>query len=377
MNIQVHLIRSSEVSRENLQRVANYLQGFPGVMAFKTHDFSYSIGRNIPLDGEMKLPKLVTIAKMDDSVFFQPVNKKEWSNPDEHPFLDFFEICDAFRAEHHIAPEDHVFLLTSKRNSHNWFAAPDKDFLKKNYFIQMDEWEFYTQSDNLYPVAYQLATLMLKSYMFRAFSEYEAARHMRPIGCMLDFCQRKKDISIKMRTADICPDCQQLILERGVPPILTSQTLRIMDSIRQAILFKERFQITQQSPGIWISANGKDIGVNDIGNLSFQFNPLENAMYRFFLNHPEGVQLSFLQDHRSEILALYTQNDVSGSAEQIESRINELVDPNSNSASEKISRIKRKIIALVGSDMSNDLIIHGKSGEPKKIHLDRSRVEFR
>jgi hypothetical protein len=60
--------------------------------------------------------------------------------------------------------------------------------------------------------------------------------------------------------------------------------------------------------------------------------------------------------------------------ENINSRINELIDPNSNSASEKISRIKRKITELLGAEMAHELIIQGPTGEPKKILLDRSKV---
>jgi hypothetical protein len=376
MNIQVHIFRSTDVSKENLQRVVEYLSSYPGIMQFIAHDFSVQLGRNEDLQ-VMSDAVSQKIDRSTKSVFFQPINEKNWASKEGQSFPDFFEACDAFRNQENIPEDEHIFLLTSKRNNLNWFAAPDVKTNKLNYFIQMDEWEFYTQSDKLYPVAYQLATLVLKSYMFRNFAEYEQARHMRPIGCMLDFCQRKKDVSIKMRTADICPACQELILEREVPNLLTVQTLRIMDGIRSAILFKERFGITQQSPGIWISQGGLDIGVNDIGDFSFGLNPLENTLYRFFLNHPEGIQLSYLQDYRDEIYSLYMNFQHTVSEDTIQSRIQELINPNSNSASEKISRIKKKITGILGAEMSQELIIQGQTGEPKKIALDRKKVQIR
>lgn len=376
MNIQVHIIRSADITKENYQRVVDYLSSFQGIMQFVAHDFSVQLGRNEDMQ-VMSDAKSQKVDRSTKSVFFQPVNEKKWAGKDGQSYPDFFEACDVFRNQENIPAEEHIFLLTSKRNNLNWFAAPDAKTNKRNYFIQMDEWEFYTQSDKLYPVAYQLATLVLKSYMFRNFSEYEQARHMRPIGCMLDFCQRKKDVSIKMRTADICPACQELILEREVPNLLTVQTLRIMDGIRSAILFKERFGITRQSPGIWIAQEGLDIGVNDIGDFSFGLNPLENTLYRFFLNHPEGVQLSYLQDYRDEITALYMDFRHTVSAETIQSRIADLIDPNSNSASEKISRIKKKINSILGAEMAQELIIQGQTGEPKKITLDRKKVLIR
>jgi hypothetical protein len=369
-NIRIHIIRSADVTKVSSKRVVDYLATFPGLMQFFGSDFNIKLGRNEP----MVHAEYSRMPSKRHSLFFQPINEKKWATDEEYSFPDFFEVCNIFRAQENIPDEDHVFLLTSIRNNLNWFSAADKVAGRKNYFIQMNQWEYFTMSDNLYPVAYQLATMVVKSYMFLDFSEYERARHIRPIGCMLDFCQRKKDISIKMRTADICSDCQQLMLERQVPNLLTAQALRIMEGIRSAILFKERFEITRQAPGIWISENSRDIGVNDIGFFSFGLNPLEITLYRFFLNHPEGVQLSFLQDHRDEIYQLYNQNDITGSLENINSRINELIDPNSNSASEKISRIKRKITELLGAEMAHELIIQGPTGEPKKILLDRSKV---
>ena len=116
--------------------------------------------------------------------------------------------------------------------------------------------------------------------------------------------------------------------------------------------------------------------MRELGNIILPFNPLENTLYRFFLKHPEGIRLNFLQDYRDEIMELYQSNKRYGSIEEINSRIDDLLNPSSNSASEKISRIKRKILELVDEYMAQDLLIQGAAGEVKRIALERSKVEY-
>jgi uncharacterized protein YdcH (DUF465 family) len=75
-------------------------------------------------------------------------------------------------------------------------------------------------------------------------------------------------------------------------------------------------------------------------------------------------------------MELYTSNKCYGSQDEIDARINDLLNPSSNSASEKISRIKRKILKLVDEHMAQDLLIQGAAGDVKKIALDRNKVEY-
>jgi uncharacterized protein YdcH (DUF465 family) len=378
--IQIHILRSADVDKETLQGVHNYLAQFPGVMQFRIVDAAYRIGRHTDLskaDSEIESDFMQTVVSEQQSLFFQPYNDPQWKNEgdDSTEWTDFFEICEHFRVDKQISANDHVVMLSSKRTANNWLMASDSN-RRNNYFIATEEWKLYNFTEVLYPIAYQLATGILKKFMFQNKNDYATARHLRPIGCMLDHCQRRKDFTIKMRTADVCVDCQQLIRERHVPEELCLHVFRIMEGIRSHILFKERFSITRNSPGLTIDNNGRTIRVRELGNIILPFNPLENTLYRFFLNHPEGIRLSFLQDYRDEIMELYQSNKCYGSIEEINSRIDDLLNPSSNSASEKISRIKRKILELVDEYMAQDLLIQGAAGEVKRIALERSKVEY-
>jgi len=73
---------------------------------------------------------------------------------------------------------------------------------------------------------------------------------------------------------------------------------------------------------------------------------------------------------------LYLSNKCYGSADEIKNRIDDLLNPSSNSASEKISRIKRKILGLVDEYMAQELLIQGAAGDVKRIALERTKVEY-
>jgi hypothetical protein len=59
---------------------------------------------------------------------------------------------------------------------------------------------------------------------------------------------------------------------------------------------------------------------------------------------------------------------------EIISRVNQLVDVNTNSASEKISKIKLAFTKLIGSDLADQYIIQGKNAEVKIIKLNRDKL---
>jgi hypothetical protein len=189
---------------------------------------------------------------------------------------------------------------------------------------------------------------------------------------MLDFCKEKKQISLKVRTGDICSDCLKLIHERGVSPAVVGQIFSIFDGIRTHMLFKNRFEISGNVPVLHILGRNKDLAFPELGMLRLHLNPLEKALYLFFLNHPEGVPISHLPDYKAEILELYASISPADSRETIEKRVEEMIDPVKNSCSEKISRIKRKVTDALGPGMASFFIISGANSTPKKIAFDRS-----
>ncbi|MBT5403243.1 MAG: hypothetical protein HOL28_07335, partial [Crocinitomicaceae bacterium] len=62
--------------------------------------------------------------------------------------------------------------------------------------------------------------------------------------------------------------------------------------------------------------------------------------------------------------------------DKIQASIAGLVDPLSNSASEKISKIRKKFEVTVGEDMAQEYCIKGPNAGLKKINLNRELVIY-
>ena len=85
------------------------------------------------------------------------------------------------------------------------------------------------------------------------------------------------------------------------------------------------------------------------------------------MRYPEGLYLTELMDHRDELVEIYEKISHTGTREEIRERINDLVNVLSNSASEKISRIKRVFEEAIGPDLAKHYYIQGGNGERKRV----------
>ncbi len=125
-----------------------------------------------------------------------------------------FDHCDEARRKYRIPDDEPVVLLTDHANEYNWFSGADRNG-KLNLFVHTGMWDRFTFPDFRYPVVYLLAAIPLLLQMFDKFDEMISYFHKEPRGCMNDFYQEKKDIGLKLRTGDICPDCRKRILARN------------------------------------------------------------------------------------------------------------------------------------------------------------------
>lgn len=157
------------------------------------------------------------------------------------------------------------------------------------------------------------------------------------MGCINDFCEHKKEVMLKLRTADICIDCMHLLQDKIEPPVI-QQILSILEGVRVRLLFNQNFRQNLEPSSLKVTTHGK-IFLPDYGNKEIRLTPLEKTLYLFFLNHPEGMMLHDLVNHREELKNIYSRISTSVLLAEIRNRIDGLVDITSNSACEKISRI--------------------------------------
>ena len=158
--------------------------------------------------------------------------------------------------------------------------------------------------------------------------------------------------------------------------IVLTTKVGIMEATRTRLLFRDRFEVTQQVSRIAIRGIRREIYLIDFGNAQFKFTPLEKTVYFFFLNHPEGVEFNRVQDYYQEMHDIYSELAPTKTSEQIEASVSALCSPLDSSLSEKVSKIRSKIISVVGDRMSEYYIIAGENSSPKRIGIDRGLVEF-
>ncbi len=120
----------------------------------------------------------------------------------------------------------------------------------------------------------------------------------------------------------------------------------------------------------------------DYQNKEVKLEPLNKAVFLFFLRHEEGFRFKELIDHVQELSAIYLsikqkKNEIEvlmQSRIQVPSNITELANPLSNSINEKCTRIKEAFLLLMHDDLASYYYINGTRSERKRIKLPRHLV---
>lgn len=371
--MKVHIIRTEGVEDELYFGVASFLRNLPGPYDFITSgraeepDIRDEILELLPKDERYHFQDQ-KLFQSEKSMYMMESNIMMLS------WDDLFSICNTYRNRKRVESGEVVILLTEYGNYPNWFAGYDPQ-TKGNYFVHTGQWELYTEGDSRYPIAYQLASILLKQAMFETPVQMLNAVHKVPRGCMLDFCEHKKDIILKLRTADICGECQQLLAQKRVAYPVLKYTIDLFEEIRRQLLFRERYGMLKQVLPLLIKGRNCNLFIPDMGMLPIQLTAVERAVYLLFLDHPEGIRLSQMQEHYPALLTYMNRLSRRDDPVLIENGVKELCRQGSNSLSEKMARIRKKFSDALGEEMGANYTIKGPNGGLKKIEIPRNLVK--
>jgi hypothetical protein len=388
--MRVHLIKDGDVGKDVFSEVVDLLQAISGPIEFyydsnnivnfteddvieKKMPDEKKFGKSIQAYAEVentKYPVVRSIRAYESRplrTFSFPFLRKttKWTT--------IFDKCNTYRLYNNIPNDEFVILLTEVSNTNNWFASLDEK-IPFNGFIHTADWNHFIKCHDSFPIAFEVIALVLQKHMFNDYNEARSSVHLDPIGCVNDMCLEKKDIKLKLRTADICPDCMNKLKE-NLSFVEINQALNIMESLRVKMLFSQNFKQNVPLSRLVIDNENK-IFLPDFGNIEIKLRPLEKTLYFFYLNHPEGVGLSFLRGKREEMYEIYTKLSGIGNLEEMKSRINDMVDVTKSSAFEKISKIKAAFVKAIGEELAKNYYIQGGNGEVKKIILNRKLSKF-
>lgn len=360
----IHLIKSWEYDRESFNDVVELLSTFDGPLTFSSDEIDFDADQ---------FPFLLRYRTNYTFKNTEEEKKNPFIADRGFPlsFRELFSLCKEFRKIKKIADQDFVILLTKRRNALNWFSAFDG----KNCFVHTGDWELFSDIDSKYPIAYQVVENVISSLMELNIQKIpNEFLHHPSIGCMNDFCKDKQQILLKLKTADICSACSNEILRKGINYHIIVQVLNIFEGIREEFLFKKYLYQNQKPSKLVISRDYK-ITLPDLNNLEIRLTPLFKTLYLFFLNHPKGVKLKDLVDFSDELTETYKTLSRKVNKKKAEENIRDLVNPFSNSFSEKKAKINRIIINLLGKELSSAYIIDGNPGDVFKINISKKHID--
>ena len=364
----IHLIKSAELSAEVFTAVYDLLTVVDGTITIKCDpasviDFSQEeIFRRFYKDEEafskMTEPPLYSMISSDSRRSFPSyVRTASWTT--------FFNKCQTYRITHSIPDQDMVLILSEIGNKYNWFATLDNES-PNNGFVHTADWDMFLSCPKQFPIAYEVIALLLHRFSFDAQKPVTEQAHARAIGCVSDLCLEKKDIILKMRTADVCGRCMNKLKER-MPMQDIIHALDIMDSLRVKMLYAQNFKQHVELSVVFIDPRNNKIYLPGFSNIEINLRPLEKTLYFLFMRYPNELFLSDLPDHQDELIDIYELISHTGTRVEMRERINDLVNVLSNSASKKISRIKRSFEEAIGPDLAKHYYIQGGNGARKRI----------
>ena len=386
--MKVHLIRSEGFKMEDYNHVFNILNQYSGGITFVpsepivlpdsdfeiTYEDEGEYGRQAAYSSE-------PLGMFEDRSF--PVTEKVYS------WHDLFSVCNQYRMYNRIPSDEQVFLLTDKKNEENWFGAADERTLN-NFFVDCSDWHYYFKGfDIRFPITYCIAGWLMRKVIFSSADEMRDALHLESIGCLMDFCEEKKQIALKMRTADICDTCLSYSEKNDSNRVYMNQLMQIMDGVRSNLMFRDRSKYLRTNSRLEFRGMMHKMYLTDLGDLQVNLNPKERALYLVFINHPEGISRRDLVDYKMELLAYYDffsskwdkladkldENNKSERDNKIEESLNLLTHPLEDNFMQVLSRIRRKFKDAVGEEQYKTYSIEPYDGI-YKISLDRELISF-
>ena len=372
--MKVHLIRSEGFDMEDYNNVFNILNQYTGTITFVPSEpiVLPDTDLEITYEDEDEYGRQKSYASYAPSYFEDrsfPVSEKVYT------WNDLFGVCIQYRMDNKIPNNEQVFLLTDKKNEENWFGAIDERTLN-NFFVDTSDWHYYFKGfDIRFPITYCIAGWLMRKVIFCSAEEMKAALHMESIGCLMDFCEEKKEIALKMRTADICIDCLSYSEKNDANRVYMNQLMQVMDGVRSNLMFRDRSKYLRINSRLKFRGMMHKMYLTDLGDLQVNLNPKERALYLVYLNHPEGISRSELIDFRSELKQYYAFFSNKWDNDQIDKAVSLLTNALEQNFMQVLSRIRRKFKNTVGEEQYKIYSIESFDGV-YKITLDRELVSY-
>jgi hypothetical protein len=342
--MKIHIIRDSEITDELYNEVFALLSNSKGILEFVSYqDYSVDISQETPSDSE------------------------------------FFEYCIEFRERIKIREDsnDIVVLLSNNPNKDNWFSSSDYD---GNIYVVCTEWEHYLPNfDCVYPVTNEVISNIFHNLLFEDEVDVDDHVHEPPRGCINDMCgNNKSDIQLKMKTADICSDCLQMVHDRVLDKTIFKQITDIIESLRKSMRDVNLFRAGLTPSRLLIRKRVGGLFLVDENNMKVSLSPLDMAVYMFFISQVDGVRFVDFDLFKKEFKEIYGSYYKKINLADFNTTVLNFTDVgNSDYKSQLISKVNAKIIKVLGEYEALPFqILKDEKDEKYKIKLDRNLITY-
>ncbi|MFM8373892.1 MAG: hypothetical protein ACKOCO_16045 [Bacteroidota bacterium] len=276
--------------------------------------------------------------------------------------------------------EDSLVLLSGLTDDFYWFNSKFVD--GNDGIVHAGDWERYfsVPTDPVYPVVYEITAWVLRSRLFDNISEAALHAHRSPRGCFMDLCTNDSDVTLKMRTGDICPDCLEYIREKRLSNVIVSQIFQLWNVVSSKLSYRNTAGFHEEIVPLEINFAKKELCLTGYDAV-IELAPIQMSVYAFFLKHSKtGVALRDLTAELlcRELLPLYLKLFKGSISDEARATVESLADPASNSLSEVISKIRRKFLDSLGSETlaSHYTINKGAKENHHRIRLPEQLVRW-
>jgi hypothetical protein len=377
--MKIYLIRTLGYPLNELRLVHDLLLSFKTSITFEVVDLNPSlstksfteyhasflcdVGYTEPLDD-------IILERFSSNDSVQCHKKVHWDR--------LFEMCGTFRKCFNISTESLVFVLTNEQNTYDWFGGMDKT--NKNIFINTSDWKrFIPKASPRLPVAYQIFTYALRSQVVQNLDlNLIDILHPETIGCMNDLCTNKKEIIIKLKTADICADCLDKLLKSNVSKKNILEVLEVFNYIRKQVAYSQGFLRNIELSKLYIDENS-DLFLVDYGYIKVKLNPLQKVLYLFLIEHEKGICPQNFYAHKQTLINAYLSLSPQVNLDKMTESINRLCNPKEKTINVEASRIKaefKKALNLFDDDILEQYIIKANKNGLRTISLNRTLIAY-
>ena len=151
-------------------------------------------------------------------------------SPDLYNSYSWNLLSSLLKAEKSRLKADYIFGVLSQPIQFNWFSRTLDD--ENICFITIKDWEYLSHLPISAYISYEIAENLAEMLLDRFIA------HKKTRGCMFDMVRIKPHISFKIRTADICPECLEL-LQSKLQPQWVNALITMLEDVRRVALGRQ------------------------------------------------------------------------------------------------------------------------------------------